>query len=176
MQAKSYISYAPGKHWSVFALLYEEAGSDVHGWHLEARNQYFSAAFFMLEGFYAAQATRLYRSIQDDVYGPWAIDYPPTGGHIRCPLPDPIGHELERLQSRFVGEWLFFDDEIDTDQEREAYERLGLPIHKVNIRSRRLHRFRQPGSSWVCASPHTDPNIAVLLRKYWRLSEKLGVH
>jgi hypothetical protein len=173
MQPKSYISYAPDKHGYVFALFYFESNADIYGWHIEAKSHYFSAAFFMIENFYAHQAACLYRSIEDDVYGPWTIDYPPTKGEIRCPVPESVGHELERLQSRFVEEWLFFGDDRNVAAERSAYRELGLHPQEVNIRSRRLARLGKEERSWACASAAIDFNIVDLLRKYWRLSDKM---
>lgn len=175
MQPKVYISFSPGKPGSVFALFYFEAGKDLHGWHIEARNQYFSAAFFMVENFYANRSPCLYRSIEDDVYGPWITDYPPARDDIRCPVPESVGHELERLQSRFVEEWLFFKEDDHIEAELAYYQEHGLPIHEVNIKSRRLHRFQKQGANWIHASAGTDLNIVQLLKKYWRLSEKVPV-
>lgn len=173
MQPKAYISYSPGKLGSVFALFYFESGADIYGWHIEARGLYFSAAFFMIENFYAESVPRLYRSVQDDVYGPWITDYPPTKDEIRCPVPESVSHELERLQSRFVEEWLFFNDDAHLDAELAAYHALGLPVHEVNIKSRRLPRLNKEAPNWTHMTPGIDTNVVQLLRKYWRLSEKV---
>lgn len=173
MQPKVYISYAPGKLGSVFALFYFESGADIYGWHIEARSLYFSAAFFMIENFYAQRMLRLYRSVEDDVYSPWTIDYPPTRDEIRCPVPESLGHELERIQSRFVEEWLFFKSDLDIEAEQSAYRMQCLPVNEVNIRSRRLQRLHRNGAIWTYTSPGSDANIVQLLRKYWRLSEKV---
>ena len=175
MQPKIYISYSPGKAGAVFALLYFESGADLYGWHIETRSVYFSAAFFMMENFYARHALHLYRSLQDDVYSPWVIDYPPASEKIRCPVPEPLSHELERIQSRFVEEWLFFSDDIHAKEEQAAYRALGLPVHEVNIKPRRLPRLLRDGSQWRYTPPGTDPNVVQVLRKYWRLSEKVPV-
>lgn len=173
MQPKVYISYSPGKLGSIFALFYFESGDDIYGWHIEARGLYFSAAFFMIENFYANHSLRLYRSVQDDVYGPWTIDYPPTKDEIRCPVPESVGHELERMQSRVVEEWLFFKDDNRIEPELAAYHELGLSVQEVNIKSRRLQRLHKESSIWTHTTPGIDPNVVQLLRKYWRLSEKV---
>lgn len=173
MQPKFYISYSPDKLGYVFALLYFESNADIYGWHIEAKSHYFSAAFFMIENFYADRATRLYRSIPDDVYGPWTIDYPPSKGEIRNPMPESASHELERLQSRFVEEWLFFGDAPQLQQESAAYRMHGLHVQEVNIRSRRLSRLDKQSPTWTCMSPGIDLNVVELLRKYWRLSDKV---
>jgi hypothetical protein len=175
MQPKIYVSYSPGKLGSVFALFYFETGMDIHGWHIEARNLYFSAAFFMFENFYARHTPRLYRSMQDDVYSPWITDYPPTRDEIRCPIPESLGHELERIQSRFIEEWLFFKNDAHIEVQQAAYDAQGMPVHEVNIKPRQLHRLYRNDSNWIYASPGLDANVAQLLRKYWRLSEKIAV-
>ncbi|HZW11600.1 MAG TPA: hypothetical protein VFF81_00220 [Noviherbaspirillum sp.] len=173
MQPKVYISDSPGNLGSVFALFYFESGVDLYGWHIEARSLYFSAAFFMVENFYADRSPRLYRSVQDDVYGPWTIDYPPTKDEIRCPVPESVGHELERIQSRFVEEWIFFKNDVRIEDELLAYEALGMPVHEVNIKARRLPRLHKENSTWTYMQPGIDLNVVQLLRKYWRLSEKV---
>jgi len=173
MQPKIYISYSPSKPGSIFALFYFESGADIYGWHIETRTPYFSAAFFMVENFYADHPSRLYRSVEDDVYGPWTIDYPPTRDEIRCPVPEALGHELERLQSVFVDEWLFFENDVHIETERVAYQEHGLPVCAANIKWRRLHRLHKGGISWIYATPGLDPNLVQLVRKYWRLNEKV---
>jgi hypothetical protein len=173
MQPKYYISYAPDKLGYVFALLEFESNNDIYGWHIEAKSRYFSAAFFMIENFYADHATRMYRSIPDDVYGPWTMDYPPSKGEIRCPAPESVGHELERLQSRFVEEWLLFPDDPHIEAERSAYRMHGLQLEAVNIRSKRLSRMEKDGRTWTYMTSGIDLNVVDLLRKYWRLSDKV---
>jgi hypothetical protein len=175
MQSKLYISYSPGKAGAVFALFYFESGKDIYGWHIETRERYFSAAFFMIESFYANREPRLYRSVEDDVYGAWTIDHPPTRDQIRCPLSDALLHELERLQSQFVEEWLFFENDANIESERAAYQAHGLPVHVANIKWRRLHRLHKSDVDWTHATPGTDMNVVRFLRKYWRLNEKAPV-
>ncbi|MGH8807621.1 MAG: hypothetical protein ACREX0_07065 [Noviherbaspirillum sp.] len=175
MQPKAYISYSPGKPGSVFALFYFESGVDLYGWHIEARNLYFSAAFFMVENFYANGAPRLYRSVEDDVYGPWTIDYPPTRDEIRCPVPESVGHELERTQSRFVEEWMFFKNDVHIETELVAYREHAWPVHEVNIKARRLPRLHKESGVWMHSTAGIDLNVVQLLRKYWRLSEKAPI-
>jgi hypothetical protein len=172
MQPKHYISYTPEKLGRVFALLYFEQGGEMYGWHIDASRGYFSAAFFAVESFYADRATRLYRSIADDVYGPWAIDYPPSKEEIRPPVPDAVSHELERVQSQFVEEWLLFSDDPHLEAESAAYRRFGLQLHDVNIRSRKLGRLERKQGTWTAMTAGFDLHVAELLRKYWRLGEK----
>ncbi|HZW21839.1 hypothetical protein [Noviherbaspirillum sp.] len=175
MQSRIYISYSPDKAGSVFALFYFESGDDVIGWHLETRDRYFSAAFFMIEGFYGNRDARLYRSVEDDVYSAWTVDHPPRRDQIRCPLSEAQLHELERLQSLFVEDWLFFGNDTGIESERAAYQVQGLPVCCANIKWRRLHRLSKNGNQWTYAPPGTDMNVVQFLRKYWRLNEKVSV-
>jgi len=173
MQPKFYISHSQDNLGYVYALFYYDSSPDLYGWHIEARGRYFSAAFFMAENFYTDHSTRLYRSIQDDVYGPWTIDYPPTRDEIRCPAPEPVCHELESMQSRFVHEWLFFQDDPHINDDVRAYHDHSLPLQDVNVRWKRLHRFERHGAVCTCMATGLDLNVVDLLRKYWRLSEKV---
>ncbi|HYD94410.1 MAG TPA: hypothetical protein VEC01_03720 [Noviherbaspirillum sp.] len=173
MQPKVYIACSSGKPGAVFALFYCESGHDIIGWHLETKEPYFSAAFFMIENFYANSVPRFYRSVEDDVYGPWTIDYPPARCDLRCPLPEAAAHELERLQSVFVEEWLFFRGDSGIDAELEVCRAHNLPINEVNVRPRRLLRMRKEDGGWRHMTPGLDPNVVQLLRKYWRLNEKV---
>lgn len=175
MQSRIYISYSPDKAGSVFALFYFESGDDVIGWHIETREHYFSAAFFMIENFYAAHDVRLFRSVEDDVYGAWTIDHPPTRNLIRCPLSEGQLHELERQQSQFVEDWLFFGDDARIESELAAYQVQGLPVYWANIKWRKLHRLQKHGRQWILATPGTDMAVVQFLRKYWRLNEKVPV-
>jgi hypothetical protein len=174
MQPKIYISYSREKSGEVFAFFYFESHADIYGWHIEAKGQYLSAAFFMIENFYAENATHLYRSIQDDVFGPWTIDYPPTKDEvIRCPVPEALSHELESLQSRFVEEWLIFRDDPHRSADIVALESHGLPVQDINISLRKLSRMDKSRPLWTYATPGVDRNVVDLLRKYWRLNEKI---
>lgn len=174
MQPRVYVSFSPDRPGSVFALFYLEAGKDIYGWHIETRELYFSAAFFMVENFYAKCQPRLYRSIEDDVYGPWVCDYPPAKNAIRCPVPEQDSHDLERIQSKFVEDWLFFSDDTHIEAELAFYETHGLPVHEVNIKSKRVPRLHKHGTRFTHTSPGTDLNVVQLLHKYWRLCEKIS--
>jgi len=174
MQARLYITVSQEKSGSLQALFYyNHSGPDVYGWHVESKGHYCSSGFFMLENFYSSRATRFYRSMHDDVYGPWAIDYPPSHDEFRSPVPEAICHELESMQSRFVEEWLFFREEQSADSDITAYREHAMPIQEVNVKWRRLPRFGRQGTHWTYTSVGVDLNIVELLKKYWRLSEKV---
>lgn len=172
MQPKIFINYAPGQLGSVSALFYVESETDVYGWHIQADGHHFSAAFFMIENFYANRATVLYRSLEDDVYGAWTTDFPPTDHAVRCPLPEPVRHELERLQSQFVEEWLFFENDPVAEPELAFYEKQPLPVHAVNIKSRKINRLEKRKAEWEHSTPGIDANLVDFLQKHWRHDRK----
>jgi hypothetical protein len=173
MQPKVYISYSHGDSGALTAMFYVESHIDLYGWYMSTREHQLSTAFFMVENFYATCAPVLYRSIEDDVYEPWITDYPPTQNAIRCPIPDSITHELERIQSNFVHEWLFFKNDPDIASELAAYSTRGLPIRAANIKFKKLNRLDKDDAIWIHKTPGTDFNVADFLEKYWRINEKL---
>jgi hypothetical protein len=169
MQPKTFISYLRETPPSLTALFYIETGNDLYGWYLFAQKNHMSAAFFMIEHFYSNHASTLYRSVQDDVYAPWAIDYPPMRNTIRCPLPDPYVHELERMQSEFVDEWLFFPGDPTSKEELAAYHAHGIPVLAANIKSRKLNRYHGSPRQWLHTTPGVDFNVPEFLEKHWPL-------
>ena len=168
MQPKVYVSYAQKRAHAVTALFYLEREVHLYGWYIAAGNRALSQAFFMLENFYADATPVLYRSLADDMYDPWAIDFPHPRSDIRNPLPADIGHELERLQSQFVDEWLFFADDGAAADECAAYHARGLQLHGANIKCRRLARLHQDCDEWVHVTPGADFNVADFIETNWR--------
>jgi hypothetical protein len=151
------------------ALFYVVTGDDVYGWYNGASSYTYPAAFFALENFYSIHATVFSRSLENDVYGHWVADYSPVITDIRSPVPEPLNHDLERLQSAFVGEWLFYSHDRDAVEE---YRALGLPVHDVNVRALQLHRFNQDQPTWIYASSGTDLNVVSWLKGVWPLDER----
>lgn len=180
MQPKTHIRFLPDEPSSVSALFYVEHGVDVYGWYTHADAQAggarFSAAFFMLENFYMNRSSVLYRSLEDDVYGPWTNDSPPIDTELRCPLPEPVRHELERIQSNFVDEWLFFENDPAASSELLSYENHRFLVHPVNIKSRKLNRLEKNNKSWEHKTPGIDSNVMDFVEKNWRLNEKAFQH
>jgi len=178
MQPKVYISYSYGIPSSVTAMFYVEAEVDLYGWYLAAKERRLSTAFFMLENFYADRHPVLYRSKEDDVYDVWMTDYPPTKNVIRCPLPESLVHELERIQSGFVQEWLFFENDPDISEELAEYRGRGLPVHAANIRSKKLRGLGNGNDSrqWIHTTSGIDPNVADFLEKHWRPRENFAMN
>ena len=191
MQARHLIHYvphpvqAPGLFLpaGIAALMYLEIGSDIYGWFAQARHARYSAAFFMIENYYAERATVLCRSLEDDVHGPWERGWPPPAQDIRTPVPEALGHELEHLQSTFMDEWLFFVLDPQSRAEIDCYRRAELPLHAFNVRYRRLGKMCGDGTGfpsfnceahqqWTHQSAGADPNIHDLLHKCWRFDDQ----
>ena len=168
MQPKIHLSYLPEEPAHLTALFYLDPHIDVYGWYLVAGQQRMSAAFFMIEHFYAERSATLYRSMQDDVYAPWMIDYPSRPSPLRCPLPDAVAHELERLQSVFVDEWLFFDNDPGNASERAICRARGQPVLTANIQNRKLSRLHRSGRQLEHSTPGLDVNILEFLEKHWK--------
>lgn len=187
MQARHLIHYVPHSvagpgmalPAGIAALLYVELGSDVYGWYAQSRRSRYSAAFFVIEKFYAERASLVARSMEDDVHGPWERELPMPVQEIRSPVPEALGHELERLQSAFIDEWLFFPGDPESAAELAHYRDADLPLFAFNVRSRRLTRLWSDGRAyhdgsgahqeWTHQSAGADPNIFDLLQKCWRL-------
>ncbi len=127
MQPKAYISFSPTELEAVFALFYLESDKDFYDRHIETREFYFSTVFFMVENLYAECQPSLYRSIESDVCGPWVIDSPPAKDTIRCPVPGQDSHKQERIQSKFVEDWLFSKGDIHIEAELAHHKKHRLP-------------------------------------------------
>jgi len=172
LESYSYLAFVPRGAGVAGALFYVTTGNDVYGWYTGASSYTYPAAFFALENFYSTHATVFSRSVENDIYGPWVVDYSPVITDIRSPVPEPLDHELERLQGAFAREWLFYPHDRE---EVEKYEGLGLPVHAVNIRARQLHRFAQDQPAWTYATPGTDLNVVSWLKGVWPLDDR-GTH
>jgi len=168
MQPKVHISFLPKNPGAVSALFYVEREADIYGWYAASNSRRFTAAFFMAENFYARRTTVLHRSLHGDVYGPWIADHPPARVGNRCPLPEALRHELERLQFEFVDEWLFFRTDPAIDGELAAYRQHGLPLTTLNIKSKRLKRLSEFDSMLYYATAGADLNVMEFLGKYLR--------
>jgi hypothetical protein len=176
MQPKIHIRYSPGPGGFVSALFYIELDTDIYGWYCDAQEHRFSAAFFMLENFYAAHAPVLYRSLEDDVYGLWIVDAPAARNPVRCPLPEPVRHELERIQSKFVQDWLFFENDPAAAAELATYQERRLAPLAINVRSRKLHRLEKKGEIlWEHQTPGSDGNVMDFLGKHWRGGDRAAI-
>lgn len=78
----------------------------------------------------------LYHSVDDDVYGTRVIQASYGESEVRCPLPELVRHELERIQSQFVVEWFFFDNDPAAGLELLEYGERKIPVLALNIKSK----------------------------------------
>ena len=118
----------------------------------------------------------LYRSVEDDLYGPWVqvtdrgeseLPHPP-------PVPQELRHELARLQDGFIRHWLFFDDDPGSEAEAHALKVRELSVRHVNIKASRLNKLRISPAVWRYDAPGADQNVLVRLSQRWPLDERLS--
>jgi hypothetical protein len=125
----------------------------------------------MLEHYYSTAETVCYRSVEDDVYGPWVVAS--TKGETRIdrpvPVPEAVCHELERLQDAFVREWLFFEDDPAHAAEAAALRARELPVLAVNVRPGKLGKLGTGAPVWTYTSPGADLRPVVFLSHRWPL-------
>jgi len=169
MQPRFYLANTPRGVGVSAALFYVPDRESVYGWFTGARNHGCESMFFALEHYYAKEPTIFWRSMEDDVHGRWAAGDTAKVTDTHCPVPEAMCHELERLQSEFADEWLFFLGDPRAAREVNDYWRLGLPVGQVNVRSSQLQRFDQTQPTWTYASPGTDLNLVSYLGKHWKL-------
>lgn len=170
-QAHTHLAYAPRGVGLLYAVLWFAAGDHIYGWFIGAKNGGYIASYFMLQDFFTLRETRLFRSVEDDVYGPW-VDVRPSGD-LALPHPPPVAealcHELVRLQDQFIRHWLFFDDDPESREEADALQARELPLRHVNIRASRLNKLRTAPIVWHYDSPDSDMNVLIHLSKRWPL-------
>jgi hypothetical protein len=153
------------------ALLTLERGDDVYGWWLGARDAEWHSAYFRLAHFYSSKPTRLLATEGMDLYGGWKFLY--NARHPALDRPEPVdddaAHELDRAQALFAAEWLVFEDDPDASAERAAYEKMGLPLGHVAIRSKRLGKLDERQAVWIHRSHGFDANVLETLQRHWPL-------
>ena len=175
VQALAHLGYAPRGVGLLYAALWFAQGRDIFGWFIGATDGEHLAAYFMLQDYYANERTRLLRSVQDDIYGPWVersasgdlpLPHPP-------PVPEPLCHELVRLQDQFIRHWLFFGDDPSQRAQANALEARELPVRGVNIRPIRLGKLQTAAAVWHYDAPGTDKRVLVELSKQWPLDYRV---
>ena len=170
-QAHTHLAYAPRGVGLLYAVLWFAEDEHVYGWFIGARDGGHLASYFMLQDYFSLRETRLFRSVEDDVYGEW-VDVRPAGD---APLPHPppvpeaICHELSHLQYQFIRHWLFFDDDPEASEEADALTARQLPVRHVNIRASRLDKLRTAPAVWRYDAPDADMNVLIYLSKRWPL-------
>jgi len=172
------LAYAPRGPGLLYAMMHFSEGADAYGWFIGCRDGEFVASYFMLQD-YRSRAPTLYRSAEDDVYGPWLLVKPDGESALPHPPPvhEPLCHELARLQNEFVRHWLFFDNDPDPQApaEAQALRARELSVRQVNIRASRLNKLRTAPAVWRYDSPNADLDVLVQLPQRWPLDRKVDI-
>jgi hypothetical protein len=172
-----YVAYAPGGAGLLHVGFYFARLEHIYGWYTGNRAVELLSEFFMLENFYSWRAILYYRSKQDDIYGDWVQQMPEATVAVDrpVPVPDNICHELDRLQSGFTQEWLFYPDDPRSADDVAAYHSQELRLQPVNIRSRKLNKLDNRDSLWSYVSPGADLNVIDFLMQRWPLDGQFAV-
>ncbi|MBP0632860.1 hypothetical protein J8I34_28145 [Cupriavidus sp. AcVe19-6a] len=172
----SYLAYEPKGPGLMCAVMVIVEGENVYGWYTGPVRDKLVAAFFMLEHYYSTHETALYHSVDDDVYGEWVLTYPPVeidAGRY-SPVPEPLGHALERAQDAFAADWLFYCDDPAAAADVAWYREHNRPLKRAGIRHGKLNKFEQGQIVWTYASPGMDLNVIDFLRLRWPLDYALA--
>ena len=169
MQPRFYLANTPRGAGVAAAVFYRVDGDSVQGWFTGARNHGSVSRYFVLEHYFAKEPTIFWWSMQDDALGRWAAGDSSRVSGIHCPLAEAACHELQRLQTAFADEWLFYAGDPRAQKEIDAYRQLGLPVEPVNVRSCQFSRFDQRQPTWTYASPDIDLNVMLYLCRHWTL-------
>jgi hypothetical protein len=173
MQAHAHLGYTPRGAGLLYAVLWLAHGNDVFGWYIGSKDGEQQAAYFMLQGYYSKSETHFLRSAQDDMYGPWVEAGPAGEWPVALPVPEPLRHELVRLQDQFIRHWLFFGDDPAARAEAEALQARELAVRGVNVRPARLGKFRTPAAVWRFDAPGADLGVLIELSKRWPLDHRV---
>ena len=178
IESHVHLADAPRGPGLLYAVMHFSEGADVFGWYIGSRDGEFVASYFMLQDYHAPRETNFFRSVEDDVYGAWlhvtrdgewAVPHPP-------PVPEPLCHELARLQNEFIRHWLLFggDPEPQAQAEAEALRARELAVRQVNIRASRLGKLRIEPAVWRYDSPNVQLNVLVELSQRWPLDQTVN--
>ncbi|MGZ5095508.1 MAG: hypothetical protein ACXWCY_21485 [Burkholderiales bacterium] len=168
---RTFIAYRPFGAGLRCAIFYFEIGPHVYGWWIGRRRSRYYSAYFKLEDFFSARSTLFYATGGMDLYGGWRFLYSARTAALGTPLPveDDAAHELDRLQGIFAAEWLFFEDDPGAAAEREAYEKLKMPLRRVNIRASSLNRLIEKDAELQYLSHDFDMDVLDYLQRHWPL-------
>ena len=175
IEAHAHLAYAPRGAGLLYGVLWFAVGPSVYGWYIGSHGSLFEASYFTLLDYYAEKPAVLYRSIEDELHGPWVqvtdqgeseLPHPP-------PVPQALCHELARLQDEFIRHWLFFDDDPDSETQARALRARELSVRHVNIKPSRLGKLQTAAAVWHHDAPGADLNVLVHLSQCWPLDERL---
>ena len=170
-----HLAYAPRGAGLLYAVMWFTDGADVYGWFIGERDGEYLASYFILQDYHSRQSTRCFRSLEDDVNGGWLecrwgreqpVDH--------SPVPEPMRHEMARLQDEFIRHWLFFRDDPTQHDEARALNARELSVRHVNIRASRLNKLKTGAAVWTYDSAGADVNVLVHLSRHWPLEHRMA--
>lgn len=147
---ETFIAYAPRGAGLLCAIVYAERGDDVFGWYTGSRGYQTASAFFLLNGFSSIGETVSYATEGMDLRGGWKYDYSTSEPQLNRPvaLEDDLAQQLDMMQGKFAGEWLFYPDDPAAAGQIKAYRELDLPLQAVNVQAKKLNKFDQKDAVW----------------------------
>jgi len=165
------IAYAPYGVGVMCALVCFERGADVYGWWIGSRDAEWHSVYFRLENFHTTRPTRFLATEGMDLYGGWKHLYSERQTALYKPEPvdEAVVHELDQVQDRFAGAWLFFEDDTGAVADRRAYDEYNLPLAHVNLRAQGLARLDKHDAVWSYRSRGFDGAVLDYLQRYWPL-------
>ena len=176
IESHAHLAYAPQGAGLLYAVLWFGDGPSIYGWYIGSRDGVPEASYVVLPDYYAVKPAVLYRSVEDDLRGPWV--QVTERGESELPHTPPVSEtlccELARLQDEFIRHWLFFDDDSDGQTQAHALSERELPVRHVNIRASRLGKLRKAPAVWRYDAPGADQNVLVYLSQRWPLDERLA--
>jgi hypothetical protein len=174
ISSECYLAYAPRGAGLLSAVCYFALNENIYGWYIGAQSNSFPASFFIVERFYSMHAAAFYRTLENDIYGTWVLEFPPLQQSLDRPIPVPedLCHELTQSQATFSHEWLFYRDDPGASDEITAFRQAQLPLQLVNIKSKKLNKLAHDEPVWTYASPNLDVNVIEYLRDNWPLDDR----
>lgn len=174
-QAHAHLAYAPRGVGLLYGVLWFAQDDDILGWFVGARDGEHLSSYFVLQDHARDGKTRLLRSAQNEMYGPWLQAGPHGDTEVPHPppLPEPLCHELMRLQNEFVRHWLFFRDDPEAADEALALQARELSVRSVNVRPARLGKFYHGAAVWRYDAPGADTGVLAELSQHWPLDYRV---
>ncbi|HYP68831.1 MAG TPA: hypothetical protein VEP67_11360 [Thiobacillaceae bacterium] len=172
---ETFLAYSPRGAGLLCAVVYAEKGDDVFGWLTGNRAYQMVSAYFLLKGFYSAGESLFYATEGMDLRGGWKYDYSTSEPELARPLllDEGLALQLDAMQGKFVGEWLFYQENPDSVAEIEAYKELGLPLQTVNVQAKKLNKFDQGDAVWRHYSAAFRHPVLRFLSARWPLDYRV---
>jgi hypothetical protein len=172
---ETFMAYAPRGAGLLCAVVYAERGDDVFGWFGGSRGYQTVSAFFLLRDFFSLGETVFSATEGMDLRGGWKYDYSSSEPELARPvaLDDDLARQLDTMQGKFAGEWLFYPDDPAAAVQIEAYKELGLPVQTVNVQAKKLNKFDQKDVVWRYYSAAFRGPVLQYLSPRWPLDYRV---